>query len=310
MCTSGSTGAPKAVVLTHDALAAAASRSAARLGQTAADTWFACIPLNHIGGFSVLTRGALFGTVPLISPKATGESLATALDAGATMVSVVPTVLERMPSADIARWSRVLVGGARAPDKMAKNCIATYGMTETGAGVVYNGLPLDDVRLEIADPDDAGVGTVHIAGPTLLRAYRGSQSAGLPALDDGWFRTSDLGRMDDGRLHVVGRADDAIVTGGEKVHPAVVERAILSVDGVMDACVLGLPDPQWGQRVVALVTADEAADLDERIVEHVRGELPRYCVPSVVLTVEEFPRLAGGKLDRRAAIRLASELVP
>ena len=162
---------------------------------------------------------------------------------GATHVSLVATALRRI---DPATFRTIVLGGAAPPADRPPNVVTTYGMTETGSGVVYDGRPLDGVEVRI---DDGG--QVHLRGPMLLRAYRD----GADALDaDGWLATGDIGRwLDDGRLHVEGRAGDLIITGGENVWPEPVEAALRERPGVLDVAVTGTPDDEWGHVVTAVV---------------------------------------------------------
>jgi O-succinylbenzoic acid--CoA ligase len=173
-------------------------------------------------------------------------------------------------------------------------------MTETCGGCVYDGVPLDGVRVRIADDE-----RIWLGGPVLFSRYRGGDLAS----EDSWFRTGDLGRLDgSGRLTVRGRADDVINTGGRKVVPGEVEAALESCPGVRDVAVVGQPDPEWGERVVAVVVP---ADLDdppglELLRLHVRERLPRYAAPSRVVMVDAVPMLPSGKHD---IVRLRQELL-
>jgi O-succinylbenzoic acid--CoA ligase len=275
--TSGTTGDPKGVVLTHEALRASAMITSARLNaEPERDTWLSCLPLAHIGGLSVVVRSMLTGTPLTFDP-----------DAAATLVSLVPTQLPRM---DVSRFRAVLLGGAAPPDDPPPNCIVTYGMTETGSGVVYDGRPLNGVDVRCVD------GELHVRGPMLFRCYRDGVD---PKDADGWFPTADAGSVDEeGTVHVVGRIGDVIVTGGEKVWPDPVERVVRRISGVGDVAVAGRPDAEWGQRVVAwIIPAGEPPSLDV-VRAAVKEELPAYCAPKEVVLVETLPRTAVGKVKR------------
>ena len=201
----------------------------------------------------------------------------------------------------------MLLGGAAAPASLLAAAraagvpvVTTYGMTETCGGCVYDGMPLDGVRVKIGDDE-----RIWIGGPVLFSGYRGAESA--PG--DDWFRTGDLGRLDDsGRLTVRGRADDVINTGGHKVVPGEVAAALESCPGVRDVAVVGQPDPEWGERVVAVVAPSDPADPPglELLRLHVRGRLPRYAAPSRVVMVDAVPMLPSGKHD---IVRLRQELL-
>jgi O-succinylbenzoic acid--CoA ligase len=279
--TSGTTGEPKGAVLTHDAVRASALATSTRLSvDPASDRWLSCLPLAHVGGLSVVTRALLTGTPLTFDPDD---------DEPATLVSLVGTQLART---DVGRFRAVLLGGSAPPLDRPANCIATYGMTETGSGVVYDGLPLDGVEVRVAGDRDE----LFVRGPMLLRAYRDGAD---PVDATGWFATGDAGGIGaDGVVHVAGRIAEVIVTGGEKVWPEPVERVLASVSGVADVAVAGRPDPEWGARVVAFVVpAGDAPDLDT-LRGAVKAELPAWCAPKELVLVDSLPRTALGKLRR------------
>jgi O-succinylbenzoic acid--CoA ligase len=295
MATSGSTGAPKGVVLTHRALQASATATSARLGVTAGDHWLACLPLSHIGGFSVITKAQAAGLPVTVLPGFdAGAVTAAAERGGATLVSLVPTALARI---DPAIFRLIVLGGSRPPADRPANVIATYGMTETGSGVVYDGVPLDGVEIRI---DTAG--EILVRGPMLLRCYRDGTT---PVDGDGWLHTGDAGSWaDDGRLQVHGRRGDLIITGGENVWPDAVERVVAGHPGVREVAVAGVDDPEWGQRVVAwVVPADPTAPPSLADVRAwVSEQLPPYTAPRELLLVPELPRTALGKVPRASLI--------
>ncbi|HVF73904.1 MAG TPA: AMP-binding protein [Acidimicrobiales bacterium] len=276
--TSGSTGEPKGVVLTHGAVAASATAASQRLGVDDSDRWLACLPLAHIGGLSVVTRAMVTGTALTFDVD----------DPAATLVSLVPTQVERM---DVTRFRAVLVGGSadwrrdRPP-----NVLRTYGLTEAGSGVAYDGVPLDGVEVRVDDD-----GQVWLRGPMLLRCYRDGAD---PKDGEGWFPTGDAGRFEDGRVHIEGRMGDVIVTGGEKVWPAPVEAVLRTHPQVADVAVVGRPDDEWGRRVVAVVVpAGEPPSLDS-LRGWVKERLPAWCAPREVEVVDALPRTAIGKVRR------------
>jgi O-succinylbenzoic acid--CoA ligase len=205
-------------------------------------------------------------------------------------VSLVATALRRV---DPARFRTVVLGGAAPPPDLPANVVATYGMTETGSGVVYDGRPLDAVEVRV----DAG-GEIHIRGPMLLRAYRD----GTVPLVDGWFATGDLGRRDaDGRLVVEGRRSELIISGGENVWPEPVEAVLRLHPKVADVAVAGTADPEWGQAVTAYVVPAGAAPTLAELRDAVRQDLPTHCAPRRLVLVDAIPRTALGKV-RRAAL--------
>ena len=282
--TSGSTGDSKGVVLTHSALDASARATNARLGVRHGDHWLACLPLAHIGGLSVVVRAIRSGTALTVH---SGFDAAAVMASGATLVSLVATALARI---DPATFRVILLGGAAPPPAVPSNVVTTYGMTETGSGVVYDGAPLDGVELRIA-PD----GEILLRGPMLLRAYRD----GTDPFRDGWFPTGDVGRwIESGRLHVDGRRGDLIVTGGENVWPEPVERVLRGLPSIADVAVTGIADPEWGEAVTAyVVPAGRPPSLDD-LRGAVKAELPAYCAPRRLILVDEIPRTSIGKVAR------------
>jgi O-succinylbenzoic acid--CoA ligase len=291
IATSGSTGDPKGVVLTHDALAAHARAVHERLAVApSTDRWLACLPLVHMGGLGVVVRALVDGVgLDVVAGPDPAVVAAAPAELGSTLTSLVPTALDRI---DASRYRWVVLGGAADRGERAANVVRTYGLTESGGGVVYDGRPLPGVEVRIAD------GEVQLRGPTLLRAYRDGRD---PRTADGWLPTGDLGALHDGELLIVhGRRDDMIVTGGENVWPATVEAALERLPSVGDAAVVGRPDAEWGQRVVALVVpADPSAPptLDD-LRAAVRAELPGAAAPKEVELVDHLPRTALGKLRR------------
>ena len=305
--TSGSTGVPKGVELSAAALRHSARASLDRVGARPGQRWLCCLPVTHVAGLAVLVRSLTGGTAPVLAERADAETVAAS---GCAHVSLVPTQLQRLlqeGAAPLAGFSSVLLGGAAAPAGLlaaARDAgvpvVTTYGMTETCGGCVYDGVPLDGVRAEVRDD-----GRIWISGPVLFSGYRGGPRA--PA--DGWFRTGDLGALDAaGRLTVRGRADDVINTGGHKVVPGEVAAVLQTCPGVRDVAVVGQPDPEWGERVVAVVVPADPGDPPalELLRRHVREQLPRYAIPSRVVIVDAVPMLPSGKHD---IVRLRQELL-
>jgi O-succinylbenzoic acid--CoA ligase len=285
VATSGSTGVPKGVVLTHDAVAASAAATSQRLEVGPNDHWLACLPLSHVGGLSVVTRALHAGSRLTVLPGFDTE-LVTA--SGANLVSLVATTLRRI---DPSIFRTIVLGGSRPPADRPPNTVTTYGMTETGSGVVYDGVPLDGVGVRI-DED----GEIHLRGPMLLRSYRGGSS---PVDAEGWLPTGDLGRwLDDGRLQVDGRRGDLIITGGENVWPEAVEAIIADHPAVADVMVRGVDDPEWGQIVEAVVVPVNAAPTLDQLREQVKVAHPAFMAPRSLVIVEALPRTSLGKLRR------------
>ncbi len=291
VATSGTTGEPKAAVLTHEAVTASALATSHALGvDPERDHWLACLPLSHVGGLSVVTRALRTGTPLSVHEGFDATAVEVAADTGCTLTALVPTALGRI---DPSRFRAILVGGQAPPLRRPGHVIATYGMTETGSGVVYDGMPLDGVEVRI-EPD----GEIHLRAPMLLRAYRDGTD---PKLPDGWFPTGDLGELVDGQLSVHGRRGDLIITGGENVWPEAVERALASHPDVAEVAVVGRPDPEWGHRVVAVVVPrGGAAPSLAELRDWAKQSLPAYAAPTALEIVAAVPRTASGKVRRTA----------
>ena len=283
VATSGSTGTPKGVVLTHSAVEASAVATNSRLAVTDDDHWLACLPLSHVGGLSVVTRSLHAGTRLTVHPGFDADAV---MNSGATLVSLVSTALGRI---DATAFRTIVLGGSRSPADRPANTVTTYGMTETGSGVVYDGRALDRVDVRIDDD-----GEIHLRGPMLLRCYRDGTD---PKDRDGWLATGDLGEwLDDGRLHVAGRRGDLIITGGENVWPETVEAVLRAHPDVADALVRGVDDAEWGQVVEALVVpVPDSVPTIAAIRDHVKATQPAYMAPKRLTLVEQIPRTALGK---------------
>jgi O-succinylbenzoic acid--CoA ligase len=301
--TSGTTGAPKGVVLTHEAVRASARATSRRLQVGSDDRWLACLPLSHVGGLTVVTRALVTGAPLVVQPGFDAAAVeAAAREQGATLVSLVSTALSRI---DPSLFRVIVLGGARPPEHRPPNVVTTYGLTETGSGVVYDGLPLDGVEVRVD-----GDGEVSVRGPTLLRAYRDGTD---PKDDAGWFRTGDVGALDaDGRLVVHGRRGDLIITGGENVWPEPVEARLAAHPAVADVAVAGVDDREWGERVVAYVVPrrpSEPPRLDS-LREWVKAALPSYCAPRELVLIDAVPRTAIGKPRRDLLEQRPGQSIP
>lgn len=319
--TSGSTGAARDVMLSAAALRASAAATEGRLGGPG--DWLLALPADHVAGLQVILRALAAGTRLHRMPAGTFRpaafaAAARAVEAGRRRyVSLVPTQLVRLLDegdavAALRRFDAVLLGGAAVPATVLGRAraagvrvVTTYGMTETCGGCVYDGVPLDGVRVRL-DPE----GRVLLGGPVLAEGYLGRPDLDAEAFVTGadgtrWLRTSDLGALDmDGRLTVLGRADDIIVTGGVNVAPAPVEELLSTLPGIREACVVGVPDEEWGQAVVAVI-AGEPPPLDE-VRTLVAERLGPAAAPRRVVVVPALPTRGPGKPDRRAAAALAT----
>jgi o-succinylbenzoate---CoA ligase len=305
VATSGSTGDPRGVVLTHDAVEASARAASGRLGvDPGRHRWLACLPLAHIGGLSVVTRAMVTGTPLTVLDGFDAERVAGIGARGAaTHVSLVATALRRI---DPSLFGCILLGGGSPPGGLPPNVVTTYGMTETGSGIVYDGMALDGVALAIGTgrPGEGELGEVLVKGPMLLRSYRDGFDPTVPGPDGrgGWLPTGDGGRIEpDGRLWVGGRLADVVSTGGEKVWPDPVERRIATHPAVSDAAVWRRDDPEWGERVVAWVVPRDPADPPTlaSIAELVTATLPAWAAPKELVVVDALPRTPSGKVRRR-----------
>jgi o-succinylbenzoate---CoA ligase len=282
--TSGTTAAPRPVELSFGNVQANALGSAVALGLDPDERWLCPLPLSHVGGLMVLLRSAIYGTRAVLDTpdRATHDDI--------TVVSLVPTQLRRLLGAGArpgARLRVVLLGGAAAtPDLLEEARAAgwpvraTYGLTQACSQVAVDGRPLPGLAVTLA-----GDGEILVEGPTVAGG--------------GVLHTGDLGRLsEDGRLEVIGRKSDTIVTGGENVAPAEVEAALLAHPAVADAGVFGRPDPEWGEAVTASVVLRGPADPKE-LCEWVADRLARFKVPKSVEVAQTLPRNASGKLLRR-----------
>ncbi len=312
IATSGSSGEPKGVLLCADALRASATATVDRLGGTG--RWLLALPTHHVAGIQVIVRSLLADTRAVALDTRGGFRPERFRTHGCRYTALVPTQLSRLLDAGCAAlrdFDAVLLGGAATPAALLERAraagvrvVTTYGMSETAGGCVYDGRPLRDVAVRL-DPD----GRIELAGPMLARGYRDAPGATAAAFADGWFRTGDLGRIDGpetNRVEVLGRADDLILTGGEKVAPALVERVLLAQPGITDACVVGLPDAEWGQLVAAAVVAPDASaeTVADELQAAVRAELGAPAVPRRVRVVPALPLRGMGKADREAVRRL------
>lgn len=301
--TSGSTGRPKRVLLSRRAVLASVAASERRVG--ASGVWVLALPASYVAGVQVICRSLVAGHEPLLGVAWPRE--------GTWFTSLVPTQLHRLLDdpdqrgqvAALRTAHTILLGGgpvdpalrARAEHEGLR-LVATYGAAETAGGCVYDGMPLDGVAVAIG-PD----GRIRIGGPTLFDGYQDDPELTARSLVDGWFLTSDAGRLDDdGRLQVLGRLDDMVVSGGVNVPAAAVAARLREHPDVRAAEVLGVPDEEWGSRVVAFVVGDVALD-DARAF--VAERHPRSWAPRQLVALDALPLLGNGKPDRLALQGLA-----
>ena len=320
--------------LSHRALLAAAAALNERLPFGANDRWILTLPLSHVGGLSVVTRCVLAQRPIVLVPKFSEDAVwqAMARDGG-TRLSAVPAIADRLLHADrhgqLRRLGLVMLGGQAAPLALRRAlaeagtpAVASYGLTESCAAAACerpseagrllpgSGSALRGVAIAIVDetgqPQPTGApGRILLAGPALLSGYAGRSD--LQPLDaNGRLDTGDLGWLDEaGRLHVQGRRNELIVTGGEKVVPGVVEAALREHPGVRDAVVFGLPDERWGAIVCAAVEGADMLQADPTLPALLATLLPPWARPRRIAVLPALPRLATGKVDRRSTPALA-----
>jgi O-succinylbenzoic acid--CoA ligase len=317
--TSGSTGTPKGVLLSADALTASATATHARLGGPG--RWLLAAPAHYIGGLQVLVRTLLAGHDPAVldisagfHPEAFAEAAQSLLRLpGPHYTALVPTQLTRLLATGgataraAAGFDAIVLGGAALDDRLRAEAAASgvsvvsaYGMSETASGCVYDGIPLEGLQVRLDT-----TGRVELAGPMLAQGYRLRPDLTAAAFAGGWFRTSDLGRLHgDGRLEILGRADDVINTGGVKIAAAAVERVLTTDPAVASVCVVGLPDAEWGEAVAAVVVpalrSDAGDELRARLLTTVRAELGPAAVPKRLDFSGDLPLRGPGKVDRSA----------
>ena len=326
--TSGSTGTPKRAMLTADSLTTSADATHERLGGPG--QWLLAMPAQHIAGTQVIVRSLRADTELLVLDQfdtAGFAALTAQLTHERAYTALVPTQLSRLLEVDptsLRRYAAILLGGAAAaPALLAQardaglRVLTTYGMSETAGGCFYDGKPLTGTSVSL-DVD----GRISIAGPTVAQGYLADAERTAVSFDLSGsvrtFHTDDLGELRDGVLHVMGRRDDVIVTGGMKVSPSVVEAAASALPGIGEVVALGLPDPEWGQVVsLAIVSSFGHAQRGRsaplrmsktwgvrELREALRDSLPAYALPRRVLIVARLPSRGPGKPDRAALAAL------
>ena len=320
--TSGTTGKPKGAQITFGNLYHSALASAERLGSSPDDRWLCPLPFYHVGGLSIIFRSALYGSSIVLPESTSTNAIIKGLhDAQATIVSLVPTQLYRMLEAGFEpppSLRLILLGGAAATPELVARCLEknlpialTYGMTECASQVATAtpeqvrakpgtvGKPLDGTTVRIVDDQGRDLplgeyGEIVVSGATVMQGYLDQPPT------NGTFHTGDIGYLDaDGDLWIVQRRSDLIVSGGENVYPSEVESVLRQHPAVEDACVVGLPDPEWGQRVAAMVALRTGQSLAEAdLIAFSRERLAGYKQPRKIVFVDELPQTASGKVQR------------
>ncbi len=338
--TSGTSGRPKAAILTYNNIFQSALGSAFRLGVLPDDRWLCILPLYHVGGLSIILRSLIYGTAVELMPAkhfyaaAVNRLLA---ERPISLISLVPTMLKRLLDAKTQAWNPrlrlVLLGGEATPVALVTRCIEasmpiapSYGLSEAASQVATAtpdllqtkpgsvGKPLLFTELRVLDErgDDAAPGKpgeIIIRGPQVMRGYYNDPTATKKALRSGWLRTGDIGYLDDdGDLVVLQRREDLIVSGGENIYPAEVENALREHPAVEEVIVIGLEDAKWGQRVAAAIQMGEGRGASEdEISAFAREKLASYKVPRDIRFVSSFPRTSSGKIIRRDLGKIFNE---
>lgn len=339
--TSGSTGAPKGVQLTLGNFMWNAISVSFRVGLSPTDRWLLALPLFHVGGYAIIFRSVLYGSQVVLHPKFEPKAVLRSMeDDEVTLASFVPTMLAQLLNSDRQNRARTLraifLGGDRPSPELVSKIAArrlpvlfTYGMTETCSQVAISPAAPDStepaydalspVQILVADEKESKltstapgkVGEILVRGPSVFLGYWRKGKLTRARLRDGWFRTGDLGAWDDSgsRFTVIGRKDEAIITGGEKVLPAEVEVALKAHPAVEDVVVFGLDDPRWGKRVVAAVQTKEGTNPSpEEFRTFLKRELAGYKVPKQFHLLDALPRTDSGKARRDLIRRKISAL--
>lgn len=330
VATSGSQGQPKLVYLAPDALWNQARVVNEHLLADKHDTWLACLPLYHVGGMAILLRAALAGSSLRLTSDTNALHLANVIDEEPiTLVSFVPTILRRVLAAREerafpARLRTILVGGGPINSELiaqVPQALRTYGMTETGSMVTCvslnadaqerrsEGKPLRGAAIKIIDDDLAEVetgksGRILVNSAGMTSGYVNDPEQTALVFREGWMHTEDIGYLDtDGNLHVLGRRDRIIISGGENVALDEVEAAIRELPDVRDVICCGLNDAEWGQIIGAVIETDQNFSNAE-ILSMLRERLPGFKLPRKILLVRHLPQLPSGKPNYQATLKL------
>lgn len=334
--TSGTTGKPKGAKLTFANHFYSSIGSGYRLGVSTNDIWLCCLPLYHVGGLAIILRSCLYGTAVELHNGFDVAAISESLDKrNISLISLVPTMLQRLLRYRKGRpWPgsirHVLVGGAAVPQDLLSEChdlglpvSVTYGLTEAGSQVATMtpgdvkkkpgsaGKPLLFTRVAIVS--EAGrelpvneVGEIIVSGPTVMSGYDQDEESTSRVLHNGWLQTGDVGFLDeDGDLWVLQRRSDIIISGGENIYPAEVEGVLKAHPAISQACVVGLQDQEWGQRVAAAVTLEEDFQITiPELISFCRQHIAGYKLPRQMVILPKMPLTASGKIHRQAVAEL------
>ncbi len=322
--TSGTTGRPKGAVLTLSNVYHNAIGSRSRLGIVSEDIWIITLPMYHVGGMSIVIRGAIYGIGARLLTKFDIDKVCKAIEAGGTILSLVSTMLHRFikegKTRDLAKLRCLLLGGAKANQSLVERVLkegiplyTTYGLTEASSQVATAtpeevgkypgtvGYPIEGVEVKILG-EKSEIGDILIKGPTIMKGYYKEEQETAESFKDGWFITGDLGRLEGGRLFTFGRRGDLIICGGENIYPAEIESCLQKLEGVKEVCVVGVPDEEWGE-VVGLAVVPESGtenleQLKQLAVDMVSKELGGFKRPRKFVFMEKLPKTASGKVKR------------
>jgi o-succinylbenzoate---CoA ligase len=340
--TSGTTGVPKGVQLSYGNHWHSAIASAMHLGVDRSDRWLLCLPLYHVGGLAIMWRSLIYGTTAILlqrfDPEAVIRAIATEQ---VTMLSLVPTMLLRIlenaefPNS-LPHWQNlrgILLGGAAPSQALLNRCLdlklpimPTYGLTEAASQVTTllcqdlerkpgsSGQPLLCDRIRIVEIEDehtevaiGEVGQILVQGTNVMRGYI---NCSPDVIKDGWLHTGDLGYVDrEGFLYVVNRRSDLIISGGENIYPTEIEMILGKHPDILEVCIVGTEDPEWGQIVTAVAIAKQPITLDEIQTFCTSHHLARYKLPRILHVVESLPRTANGKLSRQRVREFISQVI-
>ena len=298
VATSGSTGTPKEIALTASALLASATASNKYLKASKGDSWSLLLPLTHIAGINVLMRAMQLGTDPLDLRNHVGEY------PHADFTAIVPAQLFNALSQNSALLKHlqgakaVLVGGASLSEELRAqgvaagiNIVATYGMSETCGGCIYDGVALEGVKFEIT-----GNGSIKITGPVLAEVEK----------EDGWFVTQDLGKIVDGKLQVIGRSDDVIISGGENISLSAIEAAISKKYPDLLVAAFATADSKWGQALHLAVQSNDES-VKSQLSEVLVNSIGNHVKPKSVILLDKLPQIGVGKIDRISLAKMVSD---
>jgi len=308
VATTGSTGSAKEVGLSAAALIASAQASNKYLGASVGDTWSLLLPTTHVAGINVLVRCLELKTEAMDLRKHQGEYPQV------DFTSIVPTHLFRALNGDahllkhLVDAKAVLVGGAALSDALKAqastagiNIVTTYGMTETSGGCVYNGQVLAGVEVKLIEES-----RIAIKGAVLATSYLNDETLWNEQMQDGWFLTSDFGRIDDGKLIVEGRVDDVLIVGGVNLSIAAIERFVQNRYPALTFAAFGVKSAQWGDSLHLAIAGDVLAD-EKKITEFLIEGFGPEAKPRGFLAISELPLIGIGKVDRKKLAQLQQE---